>query len=249
MRSRTLVACAAATALFAATAEAQTPTRTILAIGAHAGDVELTMGQTLIHQRLAGDRVVILHLTAGEGGNPKLAAEQYDRQKRAEAQVAAQAIGAELIWGPYRDGHIPDDEAGREYVAEIIGQVKPTHILTHWKRSIHKDHSRTHALVVDAVLLASLAGTRTVRGIYYAENWEDAEGFRPYLYIDTSDAHDAWLEAIRSYEFVRGGISSFSYLSYYDALAIVRGAEARKPRASAFEIDDIGKKRVLDRIQ
>jgi hypothetical protein len=90
---------------------------------------------------------------------------------------------------------------------------------------------------------------RGVRGIYFAENWEDAEGFRPYLYVDTSDARDAWLEAIRSYEFVRGGISSFSYQSYYDALASVRGAEARKTRAVAFDIDESGKKRVLDRLQ
>jgi hypothetical protein len=108
-------------------------------------------------------------------------------------------------------------------------------------------------LVVDAVLLASLPGVKTahphhrgIRGIYFAENWEDVPGFKPYLYIDTSDSRDTWLEAVRSYEFVSGTISSFPYLSYYDALATVRGAEARKTRASAFEIDDFGKKRILD---
>ena len=59
-------------------AGAQTqPSRTILAIGAHAGDMELTAGQLLIKQRKKGDRVVILHMTLGEGGNPKLTPAAY----------------------------------------------------------------------------------------------------------------------------------------------------------------------------
>jgi N-acetylglucosamine malate deacetylase 1 len=239
--------------LYAADCRAQTPTRTVLAIGAHAGDAELTMGQVLVHQKRAGDRIVILHMTAGEGGNPKLSPAIYGEQKRREALEAARIIGAEVIWAPFLDGQIPDDESARMYVADVIRQVKPTHILTHWKNSIHKDHARTSVIVNEAVLLASLEGVKTqnpahrgVRGVYYAENWEDPEGFQPYLFIDTSDARDVWLQAIRSYEFVSGSISSFSYLAYYDALAIVRGAQARKSRAVAFEIDPFGKKRILD---
>lgn len=62
------------TAVVAApTLSGQTPTtsRTILAIGAHAGDMELTAGALLIKQHKLGDRVVILHMTLGEGGNPR----------------------------------------------------------------------------------------------------------------------------------------------------------------------------------
>jgi len=39
--------------------------RTILAIGAHAGDMELTAGAVLIKQRKLGDRIVILQMTLG----------------------------------------------------------------------------------------------------------------------------------------------------------------------------------------
>lgn len=233
--------------------QAQNAPRTILAIGAHAGDVELSMGQVLVHQKRAGDRIVILHLTAGEGGNPKLSPRAYGEQKKREGEAAARIMGAEVIWAPYQDGQIPDDDAVRLYVADVIRQVKPSFIMTHWKNSIHKDHARTSKIVDDAVLLASLAGVETatpawrgVRGIYYAENWEDPQDFKPYLYLDVTDARDTWLQAVKSYEFVSGSISSFPYLSYYDALAIVRGAEARKGRAVAFDIDPLGKKRVLD---
>ncbi len=231
----------------------QEPARTILAIGAHAGDIELTSGALLLKQSREGDRVVLLHLTLGEGGNPQLSPTAYGEQKRREALAAAEVIGAEVIFGPYRDGELPNDEAVRRYVADVIRQVKPTHLITHWERSIHKDHANAHAVVKDAVLLASLEGVvtehphhRGIRGIYYAENWEDTEGFQPYLYLDVTEEWDRWRELVMKYEFVRGGISTFPYLDYYDALAVVRGAEARRRRAVAFDIDALGKKRVLD---
>ena len=234
-------------------ADPQTQPRTILAIGAHAGDMELTAGQVLIKQRKKGDRVVILHMTLGEGGNPKLAPASYGAQKRREALAADAIIGAESIFAPFRDGEVPNDEATRIYVANVIRQVKPSVIITHWHKSIHKDHSNTSLIVQDAVLLASLEGVvtgtpahRGIRGIWYAENWEDAEDFQPFVSVDVSDERDQWRDAVTKYEFVGGKISSFRYLDYYDALAVVRGAVAGKMRAISFNIDAFGKRRVLD---
>jgi LmbE family N-acetylglucosaminyl deacetylase len=258
MRRPHLAAIAAALLVHARTAAAQgtpgaAPARTILAIGAHAGDMELTTGALLLKAREQGARVVLLHLTLGEGGNPKLTPEAYGAQKRREALAVAEALGAEARFGPYRDGELPDDDAARRYVADVIRQVRPTLVLTHWRESIHKDHAATHAVVKDAILLASLPGVQTAnpahrvtRGVWYAENWEDAEEFRPYLYVDVTGVVPRWREAVSRYEFVRGGISSFAYLDYYMALATLRGAEARKGHAVAFEIDPMGKRRVLD---
>lgn len=234
------------------TAVAQT-SRTLLAVGAHAGDAELTSGPLLVHQRLRGDRIVILHMSLGERGHPGMAPNDYALQKRHEAEQAAEVIGAEVRFAPYEDGSVPDTEEARRFVAEVIQEVQPTYILTHWRESIHRDHAATHAIVQDAVLLAALQDTglpnpphRGVRGIYYAENWEDADGFEPYLYVDVTDAEEEWREAVAKYEFVRGDISSFPYLRYYEALHVVRGAEARTERAVAFDIARSGKKRVLD---
>jgi LmbE family N-acetylglucosaminyl deacetylase len=227
--------------------------RTVLAIGAHAGDMELTAGAVLIKQRKLGDRVVILQMTLGEGGNPRLSPAIYGAQKRREALAADSVIGAETIFAPYRDGEIPNDEVARKYVAEVIRTVKPTHIITHWSHSIHKDHANTSLIVKDAVLLASLEGVvtqhpphRGVRGIFYADNWEDAESFSPYVYVGVTDEMAQWREAVTKYEFVGGRISSFRYLDYYDALSTVRGAISGKGRAVAFDIDPLGKRRVLD---
>ena len=227
--------------------------RTILAIGAHAADMELTAGPILAHQKLLGDRIVILHMTLGEAGNPKLAPAKYAEQKRREAEAAAKALGAEVIIGPYFDALLPNDDAARRYVADVIRQIKPTYVITHWKNSIHKDHSATSAIVQDAILWTELDAVKTdhpayrgVRGLYYADNWEDAEGFRPYIYVDVSDAFEHWKQAIREYEMVRGGISPFAYFDYYTSHLQSLGALAGRRYAAALNVDESSKRVVLD---
>ncbi len=226
--------------------------RIILAVGAHCGDMEISCGAVLAGFIRQGGRVVLLHLTLGEGGNPRLSPAVYGEQKRREAAAAAQALGAEVIYGPYKDGELPDNEEASRYVADVIRQVKPTILITHWKNSIHKDHSATFRLVQNAELLAALPAVNTghepysgIQRILLAENWEDKEGFSPYTYIDVAADLETWEKSVKQYEFIRGGISSYPYFDYYKALARVRGAESSLHDAVAFEIDQTGKKQIL----
>ena len=230
--------------------------RTILAVGAHAGDMEISCGAVLAKHANMGDHVVILHLTLGEGGNPQISSKEYGDQKKKEAEEVDRLLGAEPLFGPYKDGELPNDETVRHYVANVIRKVKPTHIITHWKNSIHKDHSNAHAITVDAVLLASLPSVETItpyssneypdwRGIkriVYTENWEDMDEFQPYVYVDVADEFDIWQKAVVKYEFIGGKISSFPYLNYYKSLAVIRGAESGFHYAVAFDIDQFDKK-------
>src|SRR5205085_8973781 len=140
----------------------------------------------------------------------------------------------ELEIGPYKDAEIPNAEEARRWVASAIRRVKPTLIMTHWKESIHRDHSTTSAIVRDAVLLAALPGVAGVDGaphrgvsIWFAENWEDATGFAPYIYVAVDSASwSRWKSAVAGFAFARGA-TGFPYIEYYDALGRVRGIEAR----------------------
>jgi LmbE family N-acetylglucosaminyl deacetylase len=228
------------------------PAKTILAVGAHCGDIEVTCGAVLAKHSRMGDRVVILHLTLGEGGNPRMSPAEYGAQKRREAEAAAEIIGAEPLFGSYRDGELPGSEEVKRHVAGIVRTIKPTHIITHWRNSMHRDHATTHGVVNDALLLASLESVETgypvhrgVQGVFYTENWEDPEGFRPYLYVDTTNEMELWKNAATQYQFIKGGISSFPYLDYYAALARVRGAEAGATYAVAFDVDSFAKKQTV----
>ena len=61
--------------------------KTILAIGAHVGDMELTAGALLASCAVSGGRAVTLALTAGEKGAPAGAdVLEYRKNKVAEAE-------------------------------------------------------------------------------------------------------------------------------------------------------------------
>lgn len=223
----------------------------IMAIGAHAGDMELTCGGVLTKYTMEGNEVTLLHMTAGEKGHPYLTDDEYRKQKVEEANTFAKKIGANVITLDYKDGELPDDDKVKFEVCDIIRDKKPDVIITHWKNSMHKDHAATYRIVQDAYFYAAIKSFKrpypehSIKGLYFAENWEDPYGFKPYVYIDISKSFEKWIDALKSYEFVVKS-PSFKYLEYYSALSVVRGAESRKPHAEAFAIDPLGIKQIYD---
>ena len=68
--------------------------QTILAIGAHVGDMELTAGGVLASCAVQGGKIVTLALTAGEKGAPAGAdVAAYRAQKCSEASAFAKMLG------------------------------------------------------------------------------------------------------------------------------------------------------------
>jgi LmbE family N-acetylglucosaminyl deacetylase len=218
---------------------------TILAIGGHVGDAELTAGGVLASHSLKGDRIVTLALTAGERGVPAgRDMKEYREQKVREAEAFARMLGGEAIVFDIPDGELPDNEEMRYRVCDVIREVKPNILITHFKNSMHKDHITTHRIVNDARFFAGLASFERkdpaffASKLYYAENWEDAVDYRPYVYVDFSqEAYDLWVQAVSRHWFVTGS-ASFPYLEYYKHLARVRGIEARKQYAETFMIPE-----------
>ena len=67
--------------------------KTILAIGAHIGDAELTSGGIMAANAVDGGRNHTLALTAGERGNPPgVTTGEYRLQKIAEAEAFAELM-------------------------------------------------------------------------------------------------------------------------------------------------------------
>ncbi len=200
-----------------------------MVVGAHAGDAENMAGAIVLKHTRAGHAATIIHMTLGEAGHPTLAPAEYAKQRQREVQESARLMGAQAIWLPYHDGMLPVNDEVKLEVCDLIRTVKPRVVLTHWKGSMHKDHVATHEIVRDAIFYAALpAVTRTlpphrVGGLYFPENWEDMESWRADIYLDTTEVWDEYLDVLRSHEFIRGGISSFRYLDYYNALGTMRG--------------------------
>lgn len=217
-------------------------TQTILAIGAHVGDMELTVGGVLATCAVQGGRIATLALTAGEKGAPKgRDTAEYRTQKCGEAEAFATMLGGTAQVLDYPDGLLVDDDEARMQVCDAIRAVKPDIILTHHSLSMHKDHAACHRIVKDAWFYAATPGfVRSAPAHFaklcFAENWEDANGFKPYLYKEVSkEGFELWQKAVQTHWFVTGS-ASFPYYEYYSHLKRLRGIEARKAYAEAFMV-------------
>mgnify|MGYP001626221496 CR=1 FL=1 len=203
----------------------------LMVVGAHAGDAEVTCGGLIAKLTRAGHRVVIVHMTLGERGHPRLSEEEYAVQKRREAEEAARVLGAEPVFLPYRDGELPVSREVKFRLCDLIREYRPEILVTHWRGSIHRDHVGTYRNVVDAVFYAALPAVKRERPahrvgrLFFAENWEDARGFRPNVYVDISDVFEVWREAASAYAFARGE-TGFPYVEYYSCLFRIRGIES-----------------------
>ncbi|WNQ11994.1 PIG-L family deacetylase [Paenibacillus aurantius] len=215
----------------------------ILAISAHAGDQELTAGGVIAKYTMEGHKATFLHLTPGEKGHPRLTPEEYKKQKVEEAYKAADILGADVRFFDYKDAELPVNEEIKYQVADVIREVKPDIIITHWKNSIHKDHANTHQIVQDAHFYAALKTierelpSHYAPKLYYSENWEDMDEFVPEVFVDIpEDAFEKWIQALSVYAFARGETYGFPYIDYYKSLSVVRGAPVYFKRAQGFMV-------------
>ncbi|WP_020578707.1 PIG-L deacetylase family protein [Actinopolymorpha alba] len=214
--------------------------KSVLAIGGHIGDMDLTAGPTLAKLVLEGASATIVALTYGERGHPRVSPEEYKVQKIAEGAAFAAGIGADFRVLDYSDGFLPDNDEAAMQVASIIRETTPDTIITHWKRSIHRDHEHAARIAERGRFLASLPidhelPRHSVQRFLYAENWEDAEGFEPSLYVTIPDeGFELWAKAIQGQAFARGETYGFRYIDYYTALMTMRGCLAGQKRACAF---------------
>jgi len=200
----------------------------IMAIAAHPGDAFFTMGAAVALQVNLGARGVFVSLSLGEKGSTKIAPAQYGSLQRGAADRAARQLGAQSVILDHRDGEIPVTDDAKFAVCDLIRVHKPDIIVTHWRGSWHKDHQACYAIVNDAVFYAGLPAlarkqsAHSVRRLYFADNWEDAEGFTPDTYLDVTPVFDRWSEACASFPMWRGE-TGFRYNDYYGSLAVSRG--------------------------
>src|SRR3712207_43987 len=195
--------------------------RCIMVVGGHAADAEIMGGAAVLKHVDAGWRAVLVHMTPGEKGHPKLSSQDYLRIKEEEARTAADRLGADHVMMPYPDGELPVNEEAQLRLADVIREYRPTVILTHWKGSFHRDHNNTYANVLASLFFAGLRTFQRAypehspKRIYFAENWEDVEGFAPNVYLDITDVFDRYIHAIHAYSLFRGEVVSFRYEQWY----------------------------------
>jgi LmbE family N-acetylglucosaminyl deacetylase len=110
-------------------------TLSVLCLGAHADDVEIGVGGTLLSWIAAGVRLQVQWCVLSAIG---------PRAAEAEASAAAFLTGAsssKFRLGQFRDGYFPYEGAGiKAWLEGLKAEVEPDVVLTHARNDAHQDH-------------------------------------------------------------------------------------------------------------
>jgi LmbE family N-acetylglucosaminyl deacetylase len=163
--------------------------RTVVAVGAHADDVELAVGGTMARLRRAGTRVVMVVLSLP--GDAKV--------RRREAEKAAGILGCELRILMDDGKRRIEDLKSYELVAMIDREVKelqPAAMLTHGPSEFHRDHVLVHEACVSSQRLSY------IDFLTYQPNFcrPVPVAFHPKAYVDISETIETKMRAIEAHQ-------------------------------------------------
>ncbi|WP_194894036.1 PIG-L deacetylase family protein [Catenulispora pinisilvae] len=193
----------------------------VLAVGAHPDDVELGCGAALLAHRARGDDVGLLVLTGGEHGP------QGQSSRVSEQEIAASILGAELFWGGFEDGAVPEGRAAVAAVEEAIRATGADVVYTHSPRDSHQDHR--------SAAVATLAAGRHVSRILMYET-PSSLGFAPTVFVDAAEHLTGKLKALRAHvsQVLQNQMVDLDAVA---AQARFRGFQARLRHAEGFETE------------
>lgn len=193
----------------------------VLAIGSHPDDIELGCGGVLLAHRERGDAVSFLVMTTGERGP------QDSRSRMQEQEDAAAMLGAQLYWGGFEDGAVPEGRTSVDAIQSVLREVDAELVYTHVPRDTHQDHRATG--------LASLAAARRFSRVLGYEA-PTTQGFSPQLFVDVAKLVEGKLDLIRAHvsQVLKNGLVD---LEAVEAQARYRGFQARIREAEAFEVE------------
>lgn len=180
----------------------------VLAVMAHPDDVELLCGGALIRSADLGERTGAVDLTRGERGTRGSA-----ELRAQEAERAAAVLGLAVRRNAgLADAGLQSTPEARRVVVELIRELRPRVVVTHWPEGRHPDHRAAADLAYDASFLAGLTNFPAEGEKHRPEKVVHAAAFRddvekPTFVVDVTDQHDRKLEALACYESQFQGLS------------------------------------------
>lgn len=179
----------------------------VLAVGAHPDDLEILAGGTLARYVREGNEVVMCHMTTGNAGSIVHAADELVQIRSREARRAAEIAGAEYAAIGLGDGTIDaSSPEQKQLVVDLIREVRPAVIITHYPNDYMRDHNETCNLVWDCGFLAALKNFESSRDYYpefapiYHMDTIGGLHFDPAEYVDVSDVMDVKIEMLSAHE-------------------------------------------------
>jgi LmbE family N-acetylglucosaminyl deacetylase len=217
----------------------------VLAVMAHPDDVELLCAGTLARAKADGAPIGICVMCRGDkGAGTATGTADLAVVRRAEADAAANVLGAELFWQDHADGELFDTYPDRLKLVETFRRFRPTLVIAHAPEDYHPDHRAASALAEAATWLAASRGHVTAGAepldtppsLWWADTI-NMSGFEPGFYVEVSayaSTKRKMLECHRS-QLQRGADGDFAPLiDLMTRQSQARGAQAGVEGAEAF---------------
>ncbi len=204
-----------------------------LVVAAHPDD-EAKAAALLFSERKPEDELIVLvmRLTGESGvfGRRDVSREFAIATRSAEMEESARFLDASFRWWlpPHPDAvNIVVTPENVERMVQLLNEIKPSRILTHWEDDPHPDHVGTAKLVEEAVKRLEYPGEKHLYfwGQLGQENKQ--KGFVPNQFVDISDP--SLLARVLWSFFLHRSQASLQYmekhLKYYQAHGQLAGVE------------------------
>ncbi|MEF2976042.1 PIG-L deacetylase family protein [Subtercola sp. YIM 133946] len=214
----------------------------LLVVSAHAGDFVWRAGGAIAAATMRGERAVIVCLSYGERGESasqwlqKKPLDEIKQIRRAEAEAAAAALGAEVEFLDLGDYPLLESPEAVERLVEVYRRVQPTVVLTHpLSDPYNGDHPAAARMALQARVLAQAIGV-AVDGefptpdeiigappvFFFEPHQPEQSDFKPNVLLDISSAFPlkrAAMECLPAQKHM---------WDYYTSLAIRRGVQVKR---------------------
>ena len=205
--------------------------RNILAVGAHADDVEIGCGGTVARHVKKDDNVIILIMAESSYTDYTGRVLRSIEEGVNEEENAAKVIGAKLINLGFKTKCVPYSSESIEAINRIIDDYDIDTIYTHWYHDTHQDHKRTTQSVLSA-------GRHVPNILMYEPEYPAGRsylGFRNQYYVDIVSTFEIKMNALKCH---KSQVKKYgdAFLEAVEARARHRGYEIRSEYAECFEV-------------
>ncbi|MCK4820692.1 PIG-L family deacetylase [bacterium] len=183
--------------------------KTILAVGAHPDDIEISCAGTLARYSKMGYKIFVCNVFMGDKATTgEISDEEFLKIREKEARESAAVIGAELIYSiGIRDGELNyiNKEILDKFI-DVIRYANPDIVITHSPIDYIQDHTNVSQLVFYSTHYCGVVRYKTKNKpidksprLYYMEPVAGID-FNPYEYVDVTETLDIKLEMLSKFK-------------------------------------------------
>ncbi|HEY5510075.1 MAG TPA: PIG-L family deacetylase [Prolixibacteraceae bacterium] len=180
----------------------------IIMIGAHPDDCDLDGGGTAILFASLGHKVKFLSVTNGDAGHQSQGGGALAKRRMAEAKEAGKRFGVEYDVLDNHDGELLPSLEVRRQIIRKIREWNADIVIAPRPNDYHPDHRYTSILVQDASYMVAVPNVtpdvpalkKNPVFLYFQDNFQRPNPFRPDIAVDITAVFDKKVYAITAHQ-------------------------------------------------